>query len=432
LSYAYLSGYLKSKGEPVTVLFKEGDTVALIKRIMELNPVAVGFGNLYPELKETGELIRLLNAAGRKFPVVIGGQMVSPTPAFAVGITGADIGVVGEGEITLHKIVTALRSGGDVTAIEGIAYARDGVVTVNPGGEYIENLDTLPPVPYELFPVEQWLPIGKWYAQNCPQPLWKIEDRVINVHGGRGCPYTCNFCYHHSKPRYRSLPVMIAEGEAALERFDGNMLYFSDDLVLASPHRAKQLVEQIGKLKRRITYSVSTRFDNLARMDDALLASLKESGCRTMGLGIESGSDRILKIIGKNTNAATILAQLARLHKFDIFPSGAIMVGQYTETIEDVEASIKLMKQSVMENPNIQYAFSIMTPFPGSSLYTMIMKDGLLSGDREFYDRYFATRGEWKQVVNLSAMTEEQVIAMHRLIEQEYRQTKQMALSRSQ
>jgi hypothetical protein len=76
LGYAYLAGYLKSKGEKVKVLFKTGDLQKLVNEIMALNPVLVGLGTLYPELKETGEIISLLSNAGRKFPIVIGGQSV--------------------------------------------------------------------------------------------------------------------------------------------------------------------------------------------------------------------------------------------------------------------------------------------------------------------------------------------------------------------
>lgn len=431
LSYAYLAGYLREQGEEVVVLFKDTDAATLVNRIMSLNPVLVGFGNLYPELKQTAGLIEMLNRAGRKFPVVVGGQMVTPTPEFAVTITHADFGVIGEGEITLHKLVRALREGTDISSVRGLAVREGNRAVLTGPGEYIEDLDTLPPVPYDLFPTERWLPIGEWYAKNCPQPHWRLEDRVINVHGGRGCPFRCNFCYHHSKPRYRSLDVMFDEAAAALDRFDANMLYFSDDLVLASPARAAKLVDKIARLSRKVDFSVSTRFDLLARMSDDLLGQMKAAGCRIMGLGIESGSDRMLELIGKNCTAATIEAQLERLKNVGILPTVSIMVGQHTETVEDVEMSIGLMKRTVQTNPQLQYAFSIMTPFPGSPVYEMIFEKGLLSSDREFYERYFAGVGEWNQVVNLSAMTQRQVIEMHQRIEREYRETKEQAMKRT-
>ena len=74
LAYGYLAGYLRQAGEDVRIVFKgPGD----IKQIMDMNPLLVGFGSLYPELKEVGDMIKKLNRTGRKFSIVIGGQMVS-------------------------------------------------------------------------------------------------------------------------------------------------------------------------------------------------------------------------------------------------------------------------------------------------------------------------------------------------------------------
>jgi len=296
---------------------------------------------------------------------------------------------------------------------------HENIMNTGPG-DFIEDLSNLPPIPYDLFSEERWLHIGRWYAENRPQPHWHIEDRVINVHGGRGCPFRCNFCYHHSRPRYRPIDSMMGEAKQALERYDGNMLYFSDDLVLANPGRTKLLVESIGSLGRRIEYSVSTRFDILVRMNDSLLKEMKQTGCRIMGLGIESGSDRVLKVIGKNCTSEEIRTQLERLKNVGILPTVSIMVGQLTETKEDVEASIKLMQESVRINPYIQYAFTITTPFPGSPLYDLIFEKGYLHNDEEFYNRYFSSGSEWNQVVNLSAMSDEEVIYMFKKIQSVY------------
>ena len=131
LSYAYIAGYIREKGENVRVLFKDLEHNELVKQIMELNPLLVGFGNLYPELKEVGDIIALLDKAGRKFPVVIGGQMVSLTPEFSVKVTKADFGVVGEGEITLYRLVTALREGRDPSGVKGLVIRRgDDVLSI--------------------------------------------------------------------------------------------------------------------------------------------------------------------------------------------------------------------------------------------------------------------------------------------------------------
>jgi radical SAM superfamily enzyme YgiQ (UPF0313 family)/SAM-dependent methyltransferase len=412
LSYAYLAGQLRSQGEKVSVLFKDIPFNQLVRQIMDLNPLLVGFGSLYPELEETRTLIRMLDEAGRRFPIVIGGQMVSPTPEFAVRITGADYGVIGEGELILAELVTRLRNGSDVSDLKGLVIREGKDIRNNGPGACIENLSTgLPQIPYDLFPIDQWLFIGEWYARNLPQPQWQREDRAINVHGGRGCPFTCNFCYHHSKARYRDISVMLDEAQEELLRFNGNMLYFSDDLALASPNRVQQLITAISALDRPISFTVSTRFDILAKMHTELLRDLKRAGCRTMGLGLESGSDRILKLIGKNCTTEQIEDGLERLHAVGIYPSTSIMVGQHTETLEDAAASIALMQRAVRRDPSINFAFTLATPFPGSGLYDLIFEKGLLVDEQEFYDRYFSTEGDFKQVVNLSEMSDIEVAA---------------------
>lgn len=430
LSYAYLAGYLREMGENVRILFRPplSQFDAFVKQIMEMNPLLVGLGSLYPELPEIRKLIRMLDDAGRRFPIVIGGQMVTPIPRFAVEIAGADFGVLGEGEITLHRLVTALREGKDPTTVKGLVVRLGDDFTFTGPGEFIEDLNRLPRIPYDLFPLNEWLPIGRWYARHCPQPHWRFVDRVINVHGGRGCPFDCNFCYHHSKPRYRPMDVAMAEAAEALERFDGNMLYFSDETTLPSPRRVRQMLGGIRTLPRRVEYSVSSRFDILDRIDDDLLMEMRETGCRIMGLGIESGSDRILEIIGKKFSVETIRTGLERLEKVGILPTVSIMVGQYTETVEDVEASIALMRESVRSNRNIQYAFTITTPFPGSQLYNLIFEKGYLRDDKEFYDLYFQSPGSFKYVVNLSSMSDEELVAMHNKIQNAYREEKSRAI----
>jgi anaerobic magnesium-protoporphyrin IX monomethyl ester cyclase len=424
-SFAYLAGYLKQNGERVTILFRPtnpADIPEFVEKIRSLNPVLVGFGSLYPELKVIREMIRHLDASGREFPVVVGGQMVTPMPEFAVQITNADFGVIGEGEIILYELVRAIRQEMDVLSVKGLAVKDGGTITQTGPGEFIQDLSDLPPIPYELFP-DDWITIGKWHAEHYPLPFYKYDDRVITVHGGRGCPFNCNFCYHHSKPRYRPIPLIVAEAKEALERFDANMIDFSDDLVLASPQRARQLVSELRAWDRKISYRLSTRFDILSRIDDTLLQDLKDTGCRVIALGVESGSDRMLKIIGKNTTAENILFQLDRLKKAGILVNLSIMVGQYTETREDVEASISLMQRSFENNKNILYHFMITTPFPGSELYDILKKNGFIRNDQEFFDAYFSRvteNNKWTQVFNLSAMTEQEVIAMYAKINQAY------------
>lgn len=424
-SYAYLAGYLRKSGEDVRILFRpsSGNYDELIKQIIDMNPVLVGFGSLYPELRLISDLIKMLNQAGRSFPIVIGGQMVSPTPEFAVKVTGADFGVIGEGEITLFKLVRALRERKNPSSIGGLAIRDgEGVILTGPG-EFIEDLSELPPVPYDLFPENKWLPIGRYYTDKA-QPHWRFDDRVIPVHGGRGCPFNCNFCYHHSKCRYRSIQNMMAEAIEQLESFKGNTLYFGDDLAIATPKRAQELTNILSQFKRQVDYSLSMRFDVLERIDDRLLSGMKETGCRIMGLGIESGSQRILDLMNKKITVEQIRIGLDRLKKFGILPTVSIMVGQLSETLEDVESSIALVRDTVRNDKNIEYAFTITTPFPGSPLYSLAVEKGYIHDHLDFYNRYQFNQRDFQLVVNFSEMTDEKVVGMYKKISKIYEEEK--------
>jgi anaerobic magnesium-protoporphyrin IX monomethyl ester cyclase len=433
-SFAYLAGYLKEKGEKVIILFRPSnpeDNPQFIQEIINFNPVLVGFGSLYPELNGIRKLIQRLDQSGRTFPVVVGGQMVTPIPEFAVQITNADFGIIGEGEVILYQLVQAIRNGSDVLSVKGLAVKDGKDVHLTGPGEFIQDLSKLPPIPYELFP-DDWITIGKWHAEHYPLPFYKYDDRVITVHGGRGCPFSCNFCYHHSKPRYRPIPLIMAEAREALTRFNANMIDFSDDLVLINPDRARQLVSELRAWDTKISYRLSTRFDILSKIDDELLNDLKKTGCRVIALGVESGSDRMLKIIGKNTTSEAILFQLDRLRKAGILVNLSIMVGQYTETKEDVEASISLVQRSFENNPNILYHFMITTPFPGSELYNILIKNKYIKDDKEFFDIYFSKIGEnnkWTQVFNLSAMKDNEVLSMFSLLNKSYAREKHRHLN---
>jgi len=424
-SYAYLAGYLRQMGETVEVWFRPGHPAQykeFAEKLIAAKPLLVGFGTIYPDLYAVEEIVTHLDAMGRDFPVVIGGQMVSATPEFAVDATGADIGIDGEGELILHDLVQTLRQGGDVAKVKGLII-RDGDTVLNTGpGDYIKDLTQLPPIPYDLFPSEKWLPIGRFYA-NRGQVQWRYDDRVVSLHGGRGCPFKCSFCYHASKARYRPIAHIMEEAQRMIREFNANMLYFGDDLVLASAKRATEMIEHIRKLDRKISYSVSARFDLINRLDDSILEELAATGCRIMGLGIESGSQRMLDLMNKRITVEQIRNGMSRLHKAGILPATSIMVGNLDETREDVEMSRALMLDLVRENKNLAMNFSITTPFPGTDIYTAALERGLIRDHRDFYDRFRHGRDMTGLTINLSQMGDDEVQSLRDSLEADFQRT---------
>ncbi len=411
--YGYLAGYLKEKNEEVKILVRpntEENYNDLVKKIIELKPLLVGFGTIYPDLYPVKKIIKLLNDAGRNFPIVIGGQMVSPTPEFSIEVTGADYGVIGEGEIILYNLVKALRNDYNTKDVKGLVINNGGEKIITGPGEFIKDLTKLPKVPYDIFPKADWLRVGRIYM-TMPQPHNQYNDRTVTIHGGRGCPFRCNFCYHHSIPRYRPIKLMLEEADELIKKFNANHIFFDDDLAIVSPERARQLAEGIPKLQKKVEYSVSARFDILERIDDELLLAMKKSGLRTMSIGVESGSQRILDIINKKITVEQMLAGFERLTKVGILPNSCIMIGQKTETNEDVQKSMDLMHKVVKMNKNMNWSFSVATPFPGSDLYKDCFEADIFKTHYDFFNNFFKKNLDLVQVTgNLSAMSDEEVI----------------------
>jgi anaerobic magnesium-protoporphyrin IX monomethyl ester cyclase len=425
-SFAYLAGYLMERNEDVKILFLPNDPSEhekFIDEIIGLNPLLVGLGSLYPDIYPVGDIIKKLKQKKCQFPIVIGGQMVTPTPEFITEITKADYGVISEGEITLYNLVVALRNKQETKNIKGLIVNDNGKLINTGPGEFITDMTKLPQVPYELFPKEKWLNIGHYYV-NIPQPQWRYNDKVADIHGGRGCPYSCNFCYHHSRPRYRPIPEMMKDAKRMIEKYDVNMLYFDDDLVLASPNRAKELIEGIKQLPKKVEFTVSCRFDILDRMDDELLSELRKAGLRNMGLGVESGSQKILDIIGKRITVEQIKKGLRRLKKIGILPSGCIQVGQLSETNEDVQESMSLMLETLRYDKNINWTFVITTPFPGTELYKIALEKGLLKDHLDFYNKFSKSSRKLDLIVNLSKMTNEEIKNWQKKLESTYKKEK--------
>lgn len=139
----------------------------------------------------------------------------------------------------------------------------------------------------------------------------------------------------------------------------------------------------------------------------------------------------MLRVIRKDFSVEMALTGLARLRKVGIIPAVMFMVGQYTETRDDVKATVQTVKESVRVNPAIECGFTITTPFPGSQLYEHLFSNGRITSHEQFYEKYRscseASGCEYTLVENLTRMTDEEVLAAHRTMSLAYREAKQCA-----
>ena len=139
----------------------------------------------------------------------------------------------------------------------------------------------------------------------------------------------------------------------------------------------KEAEEEIAKAKLGVGWDCLTR-SNL--VSDELLSSMKRAGCVKIDMGVESGSDRILRDTKKGLNTEQILAggQLIKKHGFFLY--AFFMVGLPTETEEDAEKTIEFLKKLRPHWAGI----SIFTPIPGTSIYKSLQAEGKIEASPQF------------------------------------------------
>lgn len=409
-SYAipYLDGYLKKEGIETKILFPKIRSLSnrqLIKEILALNPAIVGMGGLFGDIHEIENIISGLEPYRKNFRIVIGGYLVTPIPEFALLKTKADIAVIGEGEIIFADLVKAILGNKNIYDIKGLALRNGDEVVLTGQGPFIEDLSNLPKINYDKFPLEYFIKVYKFYKHIPQNSIYTPRSRIFWIQTGRGCPFECNFCYHHSKFRLRKIQDVIQETKELVERFNLNIIRFQDDLFTINKKRTFELCNTILKEGLNIKYIVSGHFGIL---DEEMVKALKESGCIQISLGIESGSQRVLDLIGKGTRIEQINEVMKLIRKYEIDRGVSGQMGQPGETKEEIDKTIELMLRHTDEytTPSV----TITTPYPGSHLYEYALKNGELQGPEDFYNRY---RSVCDLSVNFSALSDSKLMEIY-------------------
>ncbi len=271
-----------------------------------------------------------------------------------------DFVAIGEFDYTILDIAKGMR----LSDVKGIAYRRGKEIVINPKREFIQDMDSLPSV---LDVYKRDLKIENYFIGYLLHPY-------LSLYTGRGCPGRCTFCLWPQtiagrRYRKRSPRVVIEEMKRAKEMFPQvKEFFFDDDTFTADFKRAEEIAKGLGKLG--ITWSCSSR----ANVPERTLSVMKENGLRLLMVGVESGSDEILKNIKKGITTEQIRRFMKSCKKLGISVHATFVLGLPGETRETIEKSIEFAKE--IDPDTIQV--SIATPYPGTELYEEAKRNGWL------------------------------------------------------
>ena len=375
LSFGYLKSYAESAIPGVAEFF----VARSVDELVAGQPDVVGISALsqdFCEVPRIAEGVRSQIDA----TIVLGGQHISIFPHTLPD--SVDLGVLGEGEETFAELLEVLAAGNGantaaLSAVRGLIYRNDdGVLTRTPPRPLIMPLDAIP-VPDRRFGT--------------------TDDQNPYIFSSRGCVYKCAFCAsakYWAKLRMHSAERVVAEVEqvASMDVKD-NLISFWDDLFISSRPRLRKIVEMLKErgLTSRFKFSCNVRAE---LVDDELCELLREGNVVTVGLGAESGSDRILKQLKCGTSSVeTNQRALDLLKKYGINCGCTFICGAPGETLPELRQTYRFIMRNYRERKMLFHDMNVLTPMPGTKMWEDAEQAGLVGVTMDWRRlRYLAAR----------------------------------------
>ena len=331
-----------------------------LKEELQHNPICVGVTTLtgtqiYYALR-TSHFIRL---HAPEVPIVWGGMHVTTTEDQVIRHPLVDYAIKGEGELTFPMLVKALDGKMPIEDVPSLYWkASDGGIEFN-GAAPDADLNTLPPLPYDLVDVEQYVRPTSY--------LYDGITRLLPFEGSRGCPFLCNYCSEPALTKtYRMMkPALFVERcMDMVTRYNLDHITFFDDEFFVNKTWATNVAKLIDG---RFTWWCQTRANDLLKVD---LKLLERCGMMIVAPGLESGSDKILRDVKKSEKVQHYIDANRKLAETSIIPQYNFMMGFPTEDYEDLYKTVDLILQLRDENPRtVVNQISVLTPLPGTEIY---------------------------------------------------------------
>lgn len=361
LGIGCLAGYLLSRNKQVEILDEElaSITVDVLRgavRGLE-KPYIFGLSCLTANIARGYALAKIIKNLYPDAKIIFGHIHPTVLPEEALNTGDIDIVVRGEGELVLDSLYDAIKNGRSIDSISGISFFKNSQIIHNPVSEFI-SLSDLPAFPYHLFDRSRY--------------------DFSYIATSRGCPYNCIFCSQKNisggRVRYLEIERVVDQIKILVDQYGQKCLSIVDDNFVVDKERVKKLCQAIVRegLHKKTFFSCQTRGDAITK---DILGYLKEANFKTIGLGLETASERLMKIINKGERVEDNIRAARLIKSMGLNIAGAFILGLPTETRQERWQSYHLAKDL-----DIDYVrFNNATPYPGTVLYKIAKEEGRLN-----------------------------------------------------
>lgn len=219
-----------------------------------------------------------------------------------------------------------------------------------------------------------------------PDPAWHLVDvkrySRITLNTSRGCPFRCTFCYNQTFNRGRrsefSAERIVSWIDYFKQKYDTTSFKFYEDNFTINKKRLRQFCNLLIDKKLRIKWECESR-PNLTEDDISVMA---KSGCYAIGIGVESGSPRMLDFLQKDITLEVVEKVCKLLVRYKIGPGIYVMAGLPTETIEELNMTV-----SLLDKLDFRWCeYMIYRPYPGTVLYDYCVSNRLFNPPKKLAD----------------------------------------------
>ena len=340
--------------------------------------------------------------------LILGGPLATYSPELVLKNSAIDFCVIGEGQETMLDLLSNLKT---PQHVKGICFRNgDGLPYRTAPRILREHLDDYPLPAYHLFDMNFYLKSGL-------RTMKANSSLVIpNLYTGIGCPYRCRFCTKTIATfRLRSVDSVIDEVRYLKKTFSINGVNFCDDLLVISKKRVMQFCDKMKGLN--LLFSGQARANTV---DEEIIEMLKKSGCVSYGIGVESGSDKILRMMRKGTTREQNKRALVLGKKFNINVKVQLLFGFPGEDNETVEETLALFRETGYPPRR----FNLLTPLPGSAVYDDCVSLRIIKDENIYLDKIskldagFSTK---KLFINLTEWSDKEYMDQFKYAEDEMR-----------
>ena len=317
----------------------------------------VSFPNYISYLPFYRQVVQIIRRQSQGI-IVIGGSAFALMPESILEYLSADIGIVGEGELSFVRLINHLKKKKDYYQT-----LRSGIIDCSP--EIIENLDALPIPDRSGFDNDSYL---KWGGMG-------------NIQTKRGCSFRCIYCTYPiiegKKVRLRNPSLICDEIESMLE-YGINHLFFVDNVFNYPIDHAQSICQEIISRKLPVKWScyVNPRFITL-KLSELMLAA----GCTGLEFGSDAADETMLVNLGKNFAVSDLRSASSICRQSGISFCHNLLLGGPGETMETVHQTVDAIRDT---SPTAVICMIGIRVFPKTKLSIIAMKEGMIRPDEDF------------------------------------------------